>query len=62
MMGDFGISRRTYQRPAATVYEMDELWRELGPAQAITPGRRPSIQKLRKREMPANPLRIPPSK
>jgi len=60
-MSEFRTTRRSYQRPAITVYQIDDLWRELGPAQALTPGSRPPRREPGKRQIPSNPLRIPPN-
>ena len=54
-----GSEKRTYYPPALTVFSIEDLWRELGPAQAITPGNRRRTPKP-KRRTPSNPLRIPP--
>jgi hypothetical protein len=51
-------NKRRYQPPTMAVYQASDLWRELGPAQALTTSA-PSRQKSR--ELPSNPLRIPPS-
>ncbi len=60
-MTELRTNRRSYQRPTVTVYDIDDLWRELGPAQALTPGPRPPRRPPSKRQIPSNPLRIPPS-
>lgn len=59
-MSETKDSKRLYNPPAITVFHIDDLWRELGPAQAITGGA-PRRQPGRKQPVPSNPLRIPPN-
>lgn len=60
-MSELGTPRRSYQRPTITVYSIDDLWRELGPAQALTPGLQPPRREPGRRQIPSNPLMIPPN-
>jgi hypothetical protein len=53
--------RRRYRRPTITVYQIDDLWRELGPAHAQYTPCKPPRQPRPKRSIPSNPLRIPPN-
>jgi hypothetical protein len=52
-------AKRSYQSPTVRGYRVDDLWRELGPAQALTGSTPRNNNKL---PLPDNPLRIPPSK
>jgi hypothetical protein len=58
-MAELNGTKRKYERPAIAVYTVGELWRQLGPAQALTSGAPSSRQK---EQLPSNPLRIPPTK